>query len=410
MSQAAPPDPDNTPDRQAARRERRRVDVAIVGGGLSGSILATVLGRAGVSVAAVDLHSSHPPEFKAEKLAGDQIELLQRLELLDCLTAKATPVEETVSARRGRAIDRVRQTEYGMAYQDMVGAVRARMPANAELVIGRVGDVSAGPEIQTVTLSDGSVIEARLLALATGTGGVLRQKLGIERRVVRDAHSLSLAFDIEPASAQGRSFGGLTYYGENVADRIDYVSMFPIGNALRANLFCYRDVRESWTRDFIDRPGESLLQSMPGIRRFLGEFRVAGKVQARVVDLLGVENHCRDGVVMLGDAFQTTCPATGTGISKLLTDVAQLAHHVPRWLATPGMGVGKIVQYYDDPAKRACDARSSAWSEYRRSVTIDPSLGWEVHRRQVYLRRRLQGWLDQALSQPVSAADANRAA
>lgn len=410
MSQAAPHVSQDNQDRRPAGAVYRRVDVAIVGGGLGGSVLANVLGRAGISAAVVDLHAAHPPEFKAEKLAGDQIGMLRRLGLLDCLAAKATPIDETISARRSRAIDRLRRTEYGIAYQDMVGAVRAHLPENAELIIGRVGDVTAGPELQTVTLADGRVIEARLLALATGNGGVLRQKLGIERRVVRDAHSLSIAFDIETAAGQGFPFGGLTYYGERVADRIDYVSLFPIGGAMRANLFCYRDAREEWSRAFIDRPAESLLAAMPGIRRFLGDFRVAGKVQMRVVDLLATENYCRDGVVMLGDAFQTTCPSTGTGISKLLTDVEQLAHHVPRWLATPGMGAAKIVQYYDDPAKRACDARSSAWSEYRRSVTIDPSLGWEVHRRRVYLSRRVQGWLDQVISAPISAASPPRAA
>ncbi|MGQ0674611.1 MAG: hypothetical protein ACT4N4_00745, partial [Rhodospirillales bacterium] len=76
----------------------------------------------------------------------------------------------------------------------------------------------------------------------------------------------------------------------------------------------------------------------------------------------------------------------------------------------PGMGADKIAQFYDDPAKRACDARSLAWSEYRRSITIDPSLGWEVHRRRVYLRRRVQGWLDQTLSGPNSGASAANAA
>ncbi len=410
MSQAAPHEPADNHSSRSARVEPRRVDVAIVGGGLSGSILANVLGRAGIGVALLDMHASHPPEFKAEKLAGDQIDLLHRLGLFECLTADATPVYETVSARRGRAIDRQRDTEYGLAYQNMVGAARARLPAAAELIVGRVAELAAGPERQIVTLADGRVVEARLLALATGAGSMLRQKLGIERRMIRDAHSLSLAFDVESAPGQSFSFGGLTYYGERVADRVDYISLFPIGRAIRANLFCYRDVRDPWTREFLDRPRDAVLAAMPGIARFLGDFRVAGKVQARVVDLQGVSNHRRDGVVMVGDAFQTTCPATGAGISKLLTDIAQLAHHVPRWLATPGMDAGKIAQFYDDPAKRACDARALAWSEYRRSVTADPSLGWEVHRRRVFLRRRVQGWLDRVVSTPFPAANATRTA
>jgi 2-polyprenyl-6-methoxyphenol hydroxylase-like FAD-dependent oxidoreductase len=406
MTQVAPHDFSRTSKNSSGCARSRRVDVAIVGGGLSGSVLATVLGRAGIRVAVVDLHAAYPPEFKAEKLAGDQIELLRRLRLLDRLTANATPVHETLSARRGKAIDRRRQTEYGLLYQDMVAAARAQLPAAAELVIGRVADVGAGPETQTVTLGDGSTIEARLLAVATGGGGAMRQKLGIERRTIRDGHSLSLGFDVEPAPGARFPFQALTYYGERIADRVDYVSLFPIGRIMRANLFCFRDARDPWTRAFIDDPRRMLLETMPGIGRFLGAFRIPGKAQARVVDLLAVDGHRRDGVVLVGDAFRTTCPTSGTGISKLLTDIECLSRHVPRWLATPGMTAGKIAQFYDDPAKLACDAQALAWSEYRRSITIDPGLGWEMHRRRVYLGRRMRGWLGRLASAPDPAPSA----
>jgi 2-polyprenyl-6-methoxyphenol hydroxylase-like FAD-dependent oxidoreductase len=404
MTQVAPHEISRTSN--APGRHARRVDVAIVGGGLSGSVLATVLGRAGIRVAVVDLHAVHPPEFKAEKLAGDQIELLARLRLLDRLTANATPVHETLCVRHGKPIDRHRKTEYGLLYQDMVAAARAQLPAAAELAIGRVADVSAGPETQTVTLGDGGTIEARLLVIATGGGGAMRQKLGIERRTIRDAHSLSLGFDLEPAPGARFPFQALTYYGERFADRVDYVSLFPIGLTMRANLFCFRDVRDPWTRAFIDDPRAMLLKTMPGIGPFLGEFRVRGKAQARVVDLAAVEGHLRDGVVLVGDAFRTTCPSTGTGISKLLTDIECLSRHVPVWLASPGMAAAKIARFYGDPAKLACDAQALAWSEYRRSVTVDPGLGWEMHRRRVYLGRRVVGWFGRLVSarDPVARA------
>ena len=83
-----------------AREIARRVDVAIVVGGMGGSALAYALGRAGMSVAVIDLHAACPPEFRAEKLAGDQIELLRRLGLLDELAQLSTSVHETISARR----------------------------------------------------------------------------------------------------------------------------------------------------------------------------------------------------------------------------------------------------------------------------------------------------------------------
>ena len=58
------------------------------------------------------------------------------------------------------------------------------------------------------------------------------------------------------------------------------------------------------------------------------------------------------GVVLVGDAFATSCPAAGTGTGKVFTDVERLCNvHIPRWLATPGMGADKIAAFYDDPVK-----------------------------------------------------------
>jgi 2-polyprenyl-6-methoxyphenol hydroxylase-like FAD-dependent oxidoreductase len=141
---------------------------------------------------------------------------------------------------------------------------------------------------------------------------------------------------------------------------------------------------------------------MPGLQPFLRDFRVVDKVQNWLMDLCVVENHRRDGVVLIGDAFQTSCPAAGTGVSRLLTDIERLCTlHLPRWLATPGMEAAKIAQFYDDPAKQASDARSSRLALYRRSLTVDESLRWEVKRRRHFLKRRLFGWTKQF--RPVKA-------
>ncbi|MBB4371475.1 2-polyprenyl-6-methoxyphenol hydroxylase-like FAD-dependent oxidoreductase [Bradyrhizobium sp. cir1] len=50
----------------------RYTDIAIVGGGLSGSTAAAMLGRAGISAALIDPHERYPADFRVEKLSGER--------------------------------------------------------------------------------------------------------------------------------------------------------------------------------------------------------------------------------------------------------------------------------------------------------------------------------------------------
>ena len=399
MSQVA--QVDSTPQHLQDMSPASDVDVAIVGGGLSGSCAAAVLGRAGYRVALIDNHAIYPNLFKAEKLEPDQVALLEKMDLMECLLPLSVPIAEVVNGRRGRVIDRTRAGEYrqyGVLYHDMVNAVRSRVPAVVDLRIGRVADLTTGPDWQRVDLADGGGIRARLIVLASGVGGALRQKLGIGRRTIRESHSVACGFTIAPEPGRALDFSALTYYSDRVGDHIDYLSLFPVSDGLRANLFTYRDARDPWLRALAQDPSRELDRVMPGLARFLGRFTVPGKVQLRPIDLERAEDYCRPGVVLVGDVFQVSCPSTGTGVSKLLTDVEALCRtHVPRWLDTPGMGAEKIAQFYADPRKQACDAQALRWAEYRRAVSTEPGWGWELHRRQVYLRRRMRSLLDRTL-------------
>jgi len=229
--------------------------------------------------------------------------------------------------------------------------------------------------------------------LATGQGDVLRQKLGMNRRVVFPKQSLTFGFSVRSHGAAAR-FPALTYYGEHPRDRIDYLTLVPLGDGLRANLFTFCDHRDGWARAFRDDPKRLLLQVMPGLTTFLPDFDVLGKVQLFMMDLSVVDDHVRDGAVLIGDAFQTSCPAAGTGVSRLLVDVDRLCNvHVPAWLGTPGMGSDKIARFYADPVKRAADARASRAAEFRRALTVETSVRWALRRREMYLRRRTLGWI-----------------
>ena len=128
---------------------------------------------------------------------------------------------------------------------------------------------------------------------------------------------------------------------------------------MRANLFAYRACDDPWLREMRRAPAATLNASMPRLRRITGEFAVAGDVKIRPADLYVTQGHRQAGVVLVGDAFETTCPVTGTGTDKVFTDVERLCNvHIPAWLASDGMDESKIAAFYDDPVKNACDAWS----------------------------------------------------
>ena len=100
-------------------------------------------------------------------------------------------------------------------------------------------------------------------------------------------------------------------------------------------------------------PRETLNAALPRLRKITGEFDVAGDVKIRPADLYVSSGHRQPGIVLVGDAFETTCPVTGTGTDKVFTELERLCNvHIPAWLATEGMGADKIVAFYTTPSRR----------------------------------------------------------
>ncbi|MGB8831562.1 MAG: FAD-dependent monooxygenase [Candidatus Sulfotelmatobacter sp.] len=354
-------------------------EIIIVGAGLAGTALAAVLGRQGRRVMLVDLHASCPPLFRAEKIEKEQVLILRKLGLLEPLLPYCGRVREVWGGYDGRIFKTSPIEQYGLKYAEMVNALRAEMPATVHERVGRVESISNGDQVQRVRLVGGEELSAKLVVLACGSRGEFQNNLGMKRRVVQKDQSLGFGFDIT-AEAEGFPFDALTYYSMSPSARIDYLTLFKFRNTMRANLFVFRSASDPWVREFIRRPEAMLRRHLPKLSRVTGEFKVSSNVESSRVDLYKVDCDPQPGVVLIGDASQSACPATGMGLDKVLTDVDVLAECVPGWMATPGMSVEKMEGFYQHPRKLDMDGRALQRAQEHRRVVVDPSLRWRVHR------------------------------
>jgi 2-polyprenyl-6-methoxyphenol hydroxylase-like FAD-dependent oxidoreductase len=360
----------------------RYTDIAIVGGGLAGSTAAAMLGRAGIAAVLIDPQPVYRPDFRVEKLSGhQQLERFHKTGLAEAVLRSATHDGENWIARFGVLLDRKPSQQFGIMYDDLVNAIRAEISPEVETIHAKATAIKTSAERQKLTLSNGVEISARLVVLANGLNVGLRHTLGIERRIVSACHSMSLGFDMVPIGRAAFDFPALTYFSERSRDRIAYLTLFPVGTTIRANLFTYREMDDPWLRQMRRVPEETLNASLPKLRKLTGNFKIAGEIKIRPADLYVSTGYRQPGIVLVGDAFATSCPATGTGTDKVFTDVAQLCNvHIPDWLSSDGMGEDKIAAFYDDPVKTGCDAWSAAKAYSFRSVTIGNGLVWRGQR------------------------------
>lgn len=380
----------------AAGAAATAVDVAIVGGGLAGSLAAAVLARAGHCVALVDKRAVYPEEFRVEKIGGHQLEMFRRLGFLRGLESVASPYDRVLNIREGKVVDVSVGQAYGLPYADLVAMARGQIPDPSTLIVDEVTAVSRSDDVQHLALASGRRLTARLVVLATGMAGALGYKLGIRRRVLAERHSVSFGFTIARRDGAPFDFKALTCYGERTADGVDYLSLFPVRAGMRANLFMFRDPTDPVMRDLRRDTEATLLRLLPGLQPYLGDFQVTDRVQNWVMDLSVVEGHLQGGVVLIGDAFQTNCPAAGTGVARLLVDVERLCtEYVPRWITTSGMGREKISEFYVDRDKVAADQQSLKMARFRQALTSRNDISWDMRRRLHFLRRSITHRVDQ---------------
>jgi len=364
-------------------------DVLVIGAGAAGVCAAHVLCGRGLRVGLVDSRSKCPPTFKAEKLEPDQIAIMKEIDLLQQAMPALSPLHEVVVYRRDSIIQRLKIGQFGMHYHAFVNTLRDALPPAVTQITDTASELNTAGSNPSVQLQSGGTVTARLVVVAAGTSSRLRQVTGAVRRDVSTHHSIAFGFDLALES------GCLPHDGVNVlpdryTDQVGFLTLFPTPVGVRANLFAYHDPQSEWSREMRLNTSSALERTFSRLRKLVGNFTITGRVNASAIDLWTSDVTPQPGVVLIGDSFQSVCPVTGTGLSKVLTDVHVLGQMVADWFGTPGMSAEKTAVYYSNPDKRSSDMRSLHSALYSKRGSTDQGLRfrWVRFRRDAIGRLR----------------------
>jgi 2-polyprenyl-6-methoxyphenol hydroxylase-like FAD-dependent oxidoreductase len=154
-----------------------------------------------------------------------------------------------------------------------------------------------------------------------------------------------------------------------------------MGNAMRANIFAYWPAKDATTKELLREPATALPRLLPGLDQLIGSYAAQGKIEPFKIDLYRMQQCARAGMVLIGDAYQSVCPSTGMGLSKVLTDVDVLCNEfVPRWMAAGSIATSDVAAFYAHERKNAVDDRALHLALAGRDSVLATSLHWRVQR------------------------------
>jgi 2-octaprenyl-6-methoxyphenol hydroxylase len=174
----------------------RGCEIAVVGTGPSGLVVALALGKVGASVIALGPAPRNPisaqVETRTAALLASSVDLLKRLKVWDSLKSEAAPLKAIRIIDASRSLFRAPDIEfkaselgleafgYNIPNTALVAALYAR--ANEvlpQVVQANVGAIAIDRSKAVLTLSDGAELAARLLVGADGRRSICRKSAGI---------------------------------------------------------------------------------------------------------------------------------------------------------------------------------------------------------------------------------------
>lgn len=367
-------------------------DITIVGAGLSGSLIANIMGHRGFSVMLLDRRHSMPQIFRAEKIEPNQSDLLRSLGMLDLRRPLAPPIGEILSYRDGKTKKVDTGEQYGIRYHDTVNEIRRSAEKMCDFQVATVCNITSRDDgsWNEVVLDTGECIRSKFVILSFGYRTKLHRKLNFVVKENKALSSLSFGFDMKLKNPEFFSYRGYNNHIEEGPGGIDYLTLFYIGDTLRANLFTQFGRGEPRIKQIKKNPKESLIAWFPMLESHIGSFELTSKVEVFATHYYHIQPPLKPGIIVTGDSYQSVSPTTGAGLTKVLNEVDVLCRdYLPAWLERGHFSRNDLNQYYNHSQKLGADHQAlHLWKTY--SVHSKPGiLNATLKRLLDLLRRRL---------------------
>lgn len=358
-----------------------KTDVAIIGGGIAGSAASVMLQNAGIDALLIDPHRIMPKDFRCEKFNRDQMETLERVGISEKIYSACTPIKDVWIARQGKLVNKMDYPHYGFSYETAINAIRDYLDDDKKFLTAKVKSIQSIQNGTELTLSDGSIISAKLVIMANGLNPGLRKQLDVTQTMLSKHHEMAIGFDIEPINDNQFGFESFTFWPEKSSEKLAYFTVFKSGESYRVNMFGYWEKNDPFMLYLQNQPEKSLAKLMPSLNKLIGDFKVTSRIHVRPVDLYQNHPETCDNIVFVGDAYSTSCPGAGTGTSKAVADVEILCEKfIPNWLGQSSISADLISEFYNDPDKIKSDADSFNEAYFLKSLTMETGLIWGARR------------------------------
>ncbi|MGB7795523.1 MAG: FAD-dependent monooxygenase [Pseudonocardiaceae bacterium] len=312
------------------------VDAVVVGGGVAGASLATVMAREGYQVVVLERQATYRDKVRGEWMACWGVAELLRLDLEKplleaggCYVTRAVPYDEVTDPAQAEAeaaaapLDQILSGAPGVLHvghpEACKALIRAAAVAGATVVRG-VGDVDVEPgEGPMVRYEHDDVIyelRCQLVVGADGRMSTVRRRLGVDLHQTTPRTMLGgmLVDDLHAWPANQFSVG-------TEGDLLYFV--FPRANG-RARLYLLHDIAQKGRFTGPDRQTEFLatygFRCIPGSEMFRAA-RPAGPCVFYPMNDTWTDQPYAPGVVLIGDAAGWNDPIIGQGLSIAIRDV-----------------------------------------------------------------------------------------